>query len=123
MIKAMQFDAAISALSALSHPARLETFRALVKAGPNGIAAGDLADRVKHSPSSMSFHLNMLEQAGLVRSTRQGRFILYAVEVDVVRGLLNFLAEDCCDGRPELCGNLMNPLETPSSHKAERHPA
>jgi len=119
----MQIEPAIAALSALSHKARLETFRALVKAGPSGLPAGDLADRVKHSPSSMSFHLNMLEQAGLVRSTRQGRFIRYAVEVENVRGLLNFLADDCCEGRPELCGSLLNPLTTPTSHTAEKEPA
>lgn len=119
----MQFDSAITALSALSHPARLETFRALVKAGPKGIAAGELASLVSHSPSSMSFHLNMLEQAGLIRHTRRGRFILYTVEVDAVRALMGFLVDECCDGRPELCGNLLNPLSTPSCKEAEEAPA
>lgn len=69
--------------------------------------ASDIADAVGISPTSASFHLKELERTGLLVSTRQGRFIRYAVHVEAMRQLLTYLTEDCCQGQPELCGSAM----------------
>lgn len=94
---------AVTLLSALAHEQRLSIFRLLVKKGPTGLAAGGIASAVAASPTAASFHLKELERAGLIRSTRQGRSIVYALHVDAVRQLLIYLTEDCCQGHPELC--------------------
>jgi len=70
------------------------------------MAAGEVAAALRTAPSTLSFHLGALEQAGLVRSTRQGRHIIYAVRFAGLRELLSYLTETCCGGRPELCGDL-----------------
>jgi ArsR family transcriptional regulator len=98
---------AVLALGALAHESRLRIFRLLVKTGPSGMPAGDIADKVRMSPTNTSFHLKELDRAGLLRSVRQGRFVRYAVHVDGMRKLLTFLTEDCCQGRPELCGAIV----------------
>jgi DNA-binding transcriptional ArsR family regulator len=103
----MQEHDVISALAALAHRHRLQIFRLLVRAGPSGIAAGDIADSVGISPTSMSFHLKELDRAALVTATRAGRYIRYAVRIDGMRQLLAYLSEDCCQGRPELCGTTI----------------
>jgi ArsR family transcriptional regulator, arsenate/arsenite/antimonite-responsive transcriptional repressor len=95
---------AIAALSALAQDTRLAVFRRLVKAGPDGMAAGDIAVAVGATPSTLSHHLGTLERAGLVRSRRDGRTIFYACDYEGTRRLLAFLTEDCCQGRPEICG-------------------
>jgi ArsR family transcriptional regulator len=97
----------VAALGALAHQHRLRIFRLLVRAGPSGVPAGEIADDIGISPTAMSFHLKELDHAGLVTSTRQGRFIRYAVRVEGMRQLLTYLTEDCCRGRPELCGNVV----------------
>ena len=100
----MKNATAISALSALAQEHRLQVFRMLVKEGPPGLSAGEIAARIGVAPSAMSFHLAHLERAGLLRSWRVKRHIFYAVEVNGMRSLLAFLTEDCCGGQPELCG-------------------
>jgi DNA-binding transcriptional ArsR family regulator len=95
----------VAALAALAHEHRLRIFRLLVKQGPSGMPAGGIADHVGISATNMSFHLKELERAGLLHATRQGRFIRYAIDVDGMRRLLTYLTEDCCQGRPELCGD------------------
>jgi len=103
----MRDDAvAASTLSALAHADRLSAFRLLVKAGPSGRASGEIAEALAIPPTRMSFHLAALERSGLVRSRREGRRILYAVEFEAVRRLFAFLLEDCCAGRPEICAPL-----------------
>lgn len=97
---------AIAALAALAHEHRLGLFRLLMRRGPSGMAAGDIAEAIGISPSSLTFHAGALERAGLLRSWREGRFVYYAVAVDRMRRLLTFLTEDCCDGRPEVCGGF-----------------
>ncbi len=97
---------AIEALSALAQEHRLRTFRMLVKEGPSGLPAGEIAARIEIAPSALSFHLSHLERAGLLRAWRVKRHVYYAVEVEGMRKLLAFLTEDCCRGRPELCGEL-----------------
>lgn len=100
----MEPEVAISAFAALAQDTRLATFRLLVKAGPSGLSAGDIATAAGAAAPVMSHHLSVLERAGLVRSTRVGRSIRYAADYDGARRLIEFLTEDCCQGRPELCG-------------------
>ena len=97
----------VASLAALAHQHRLRIFRLLVKQGPSGMPAGEIADRVGISATNTSFHLKELDRAGLLRATRDGRYIRYAVDVDGMRRLLTYLTEDCCQGRPELCGTTV----------------
>ena len=92
--------------AALSQETRLDLMRTLASRGASGIAAGELAATLGLAPSTLSFHLAALEQAGLVRSTRQGRYVIYAVRFAGLRTLFSFLTETCCAGRPELCGDF-----------------
>jgi DNA-binding transcriptional ArsR family regulator len=102
----METRNATEALAALAHAQRLAVFRMLVRTGPNGLSAGDIALRLKTPPSSLSFHLGQLERAGLIRSRRESRHVIYAADIEGTRRLLSYLTEDCCEGRPELCGDL-----------------
>ena len=94
---------ALNAFGALSQETRLRLLRLLVVAGPDGIAAGSLAEQVEVSPSNVSFHLKELERAGLVSTRRDARSIVYSAQYDALSGLIRFLMEDCCSGRPEIC--------------------
>ena len=100
---------AIEALSALAQPTRLAVFRLLVKAGLEGVSAGDIAREIGTPANTMSAHLTILDRAGLITSRRAGRTIFYALEAEHLRSLFSFLAADCCGGRPELCAPLMEP--------------
>jgi ArsR family transcriptional regulator, arsenate/arsenite/antimonite-responsive transcriptional repressor / arsenate reductase (thioredoxin) len=91
---------------ALSQESRLAVLRLLLAHGPNGLPAGELADRLGMPASTTSFHLSALERAGLISATRRGRQIIYAVRIVTLRELLAFLTETCCGGHPELCGDL-----------------
>ncbi len=93
-------------LSALAQEGRLEVFRLLVRAGPDGIAAGDIARAVSVPANTLSAQLTILANAGLVRSRREGRSIIYAADYEGMSGLLVYLMEDCCQGRPEVCGPI-----------------
>lgn len=95
---------AVAALAALAQDDRLAAFRLLVKAGPAGLASGDVADALDIPATRMSFHLASLERGGLVTSRREGRRIFYAVCFERMQALLAFLTEDCCGGIPEICG-------------------
>lgn len=94
---------ALAALGALSQETRLRILRMLVISGPDGVAAGEIAERVEVSPSNVSFHLKELERARLVTARRDSRSIVYSAEYDALSGLIRFLMEDCCSGRPEIC--------------------
>ena len=102
----MQAATAVTALSALAHPGRLEVFRLLVRAGPAGVAAGEIARMTGSLANTLSANLNVLAGAGLVTSRREGRSIIYAAGYDRMRELLAFLMEDCCAGNPEICAPL-----------------
>jgi len=104
----MEMESAIQALSALAQDSRLRVFRLLVRQGPDGMAAGDIARELDLPASTLSTHLSVLSNAGLVGSTRHSRSIVYAVDVTAMRGLLGFLVEDCCQGRPEICSPLLD---------------
>jgi DNA-binding transcriptional ArsR family regulator len=97
---------AVAGLSALAHDGRLAIFRLLVKAGPDGVAAGDIARKLDTAPNTMSAQLLVLSHAGLIRARREGRSILYAVDFDRMGELLLFLTKDCCGGRSEICAPL-----------------
>ncbi|MDX2257298.1 MAG: helix-turn-helix transcriptional regulator [Hyphomicrobiaceae bacterium] len=98
---------AVRSLAALANAHRLAIFRTLIQAGPSGLAAGEIAEAVGVGATTLSFHMKELDHAGLIRSWRVGRSIRSAVEVESVRRLFGFLIEDCCQGRPELCGALV----------------
>jgi ArsR family transcriptional regulator len=102
----MQLPVAVDALSALAHASRLAVFRLLVRAGTDGFPAGEIAREVGLLPNTLSTHLTILSNAGLVRSRREGRSIIYSADYDGMRALLGFLVADCCAGRPEICGSL-----------------
>ena len=97
----------VAALAALAHEHRLRVFRLLVRNGPEGLSAGDIATHLALPPSSLSFHLGHLERTGLIRSRRQRRRIIYAADLDAMGELLSYLTEDCCGGHPEICASLM----------------
>lgn len=96
----------VAALSALAHPSRLGVFRLLVRAGPEGLAAGGIAQAIGALPNTTSSHLNILSAAGLIVARRDGRNIFYAADYERMRAVLSFLVEDCCNGRPEICAGL-----------------
>lgn len=108
----MELASAITALSALAHEGRLRAFRLLVQAGVMGLPAGEIARKLDVLPNSLSPNLNVLAHAGLVKSRRQGRSIIYTAEYDRMRDLLGFLVKDCCGGSPEICSPLADVLRT-----------
>lgn len=102
----METNAAAAGFAALGQPTRLELLRHLLAAGPGGLHAGELAYRMGLAASTLSFHLRALESAGLVAATRHGRNLAYAARLAALRALLGFVAEACCGGRPDLCGDI-----------------
>ncbi len=102
----MEERQAVATLTALAHETRLRVVRRLMVEGPSGLPAGAIAQTLGITPPTLSFHLKELERSGLLRSWRRQRQIFYAVEIDGMRKLLAFLTQDCCNGHPEVCGDL-----------------
>jgi len=100
----MDTNNAITALAALAQEHRLAAFRLLATTGDTGMAAGELARQIGIPHNTMSSHLATLSNAGLIRATRDGRSMIYRIVPEEMRDLLGFLTDDCCQGRPELCG-------------------
>lgn len=98
---------ALTSFAALSQETRLRIIRLLVRAGAPGMPAGEIAQEMNVSPSNVSFHLKELERAGMIASRREARSIIYAANYAVLGGLIRFLMEDCCDGRPEICAPVL----------------
>lgn len=96
---------ALAALSALANATRLELVRLLIGAGPEGLAASDIAGRLGVSASRLSFHLAALEQAGLVTARRASRNIFYAASASGLGGVIGYLLNDCCAAHPEVCAS------------------
>jgi ArsR family transcriptional regulator, arsenate/arsenite/antimonite-responsive transcriptional repressor len=106
----MDTSTAAQVLSALSHPTRIEAFRALVKSEPDGLAAGEIARRGAVPHNTMSAHLATLERVGLIAGERRSRSIIYRVSFDRIREVMLFLLKDCCSGKAEICTPLVADL-------------
>jgi len=101
---------AVSALAAIAHETRLDAFRVLMQAGAEGVPAGEIAERLGVLQNTMSTHLAILANAGLIRRMRTGRIIRYAADYDAMRALLEYLLHDCCQGNRAICGPLADAI-------------
>jgi ArsR family transcriptional regulator len=95
----MESKAAVEALGALAQESRLQVYRLLVQAGPEGMAASEIAETLGIPANTLSFHLKTLSHAGLVHSRQEGRFVYYSTHYEQMNALLGFLTENCCGGR------------------------
>ncbi len=94
----MENKTAVTALAALANESRLAVFRLLVEAGPQGLPAGEISNRLDLPRSSLSFHLKELSHAGLVRAEQRSRFVIYSADFAAMNTLIGFLTENCCGG-------------------------
>ena len=99
----MESTQALAAFGALSQETRLAALRLLIAAGPQGLAAGQLATQLAVPANTLSAHLNTLSQAGLVTSHRDGRRVIYTARTETMAALIAYLTRDCCGGAPNLC--------------------
>jgi ArsR family transcriptional regulator, arsenate/arsenite/antimonite-responsive transcriptional repressor len=106
----MDADLATRALAALAQPTRLDVFKLLTRAEPDGVAAGEIARALGVPHNTLSSHLTIMVQAGLARSKRQSRSIVYTAELVRLREIILYLLKDCCAGKPELCAPLIADL-------------
>jgi DNA-binding transcriptional ArsR family regulator len=106
----MESEDVILALAALAQSTRLHVFRLLVKHEPDGLPAGDIARHLAVPHNTMSSHLGILARAGLVRSERRSRSIIYRADLACFREVATFLLQDCCGGHPEVCTPLVDVL-------------
>jgi ArsR family transcriptional regulator len=112
---------ALAALAALAQENRLDVFRLLVQAGPEGLAAGSVADATKIAPNTLTFHFDRLREAGLVTVKRDGRSMIYAAQFGTMNDLLGYLTENCCQGRAEQCAPAAcTPRSAPAKRQKER---
>jgi len=116
----MDSGTAVKRLAAIAQEARLEVFRLLVRAGPEGMAAGNIARALDVPANTLSAQLLVLSNGGLVRARRDGRSIIYAINFEAMRDLLVFLTEDCCGGRAEMCAPLAGIASRAICSKAKR---
>lgn len=107
----------IEALRALAHEHRLAVFRLLVERGPEGLPAGRIAARVKIVPSSLTFHLQNLQRAGLISQRRESRQLIYSADFDAMNGVVGYLTEKCCAGSGE-CAPACKPARGTSTKRA-----
>ncbi|OZB12394.1 MAG: transcriptional regulator [Hyphomonas sp. 34-62-18] len=108
----MESKTALAQLSALAQENRLALFRLLIKAGPDGLPAGEIAAALGVPPNTLSAQLALLSNAGLIEGTRQGRSIIYTAQYDAISGLIVFLMEDCCQGRSEVCAPVLEAAQS-----------
>jgi DNA-binding transcriptional ArsR family regulator len=95
----MESTRVVDALSALAHDKRLAIFRLLVKAGPAGVSAGVIGEKLGLPPATLSFHLAHLARSGLASSRQDGRFVIYSADFENMNGLVEFLTDNCCGGK------------------------
>jgi len=115
----MEKSDAIAALAALAQDNRLDMFRLLVQAGPEGLPAGQVATALDLAPNTLTFHFDRLRMAGLVTVRRDGRSMIYTARFDTMNALLGYLTENCCQGAPEACAPaLCRPTRTSKRKKA-----
>lgn len=110
---------AVAALAALAQDNRLDVYRLLVQAGPEGMPAGQVAKALGLPPNTLSFHFDRLRHADLVRVRREGRSLIYAARFDTMNALLGYLTENCCQGAPELCAPAACTPKTARKRKKE----
>ena len=108
----MESKTALAQLSALAQENRLALFRLLIKAGPEGLPAGEIAAALGVPPNTLSAQLTLLSNAGLIEGTRQGRSIIYKAQYEAISGLIVFLMEDCCQGRSEICAPVLEAAQS-----------
>jgi DNA-binding transcriptional ArsR family regulator len=99
----MEKTEAVTALAALAQDSRLDVYRLLVEAGPEGMPAGAIADTLGVAPNTLTFHFDRLRTAGLVTVRRDGRSMIYAARFETMNALVGYLTENCCGGAPEKC--------------------
>src|SRR5229473_7381172 len=99
----MEKTDAVAALAAFAQDNRLDVFRLLVQAGPEGMPAGAVASALDLAPNTLTFHFDRLRQAGLVKVRREGRSMIYAARFETMNALLGYLTENCCKGAAESC--------------------
>lgn len=99
----MNDERAVAMLSALAQPTRFGVFRLLMRKGEDGVAAGEIARFLDVPQNTLSNHLNILSNAGLITATRDGRNLFYRACVDDTKDFIGYLVNDCCDGHPEIC--------------------
>ncbi|WP_193335327.1 ArsR/SmtB family transcription factor [Devosia beringensis] len=116
----METSHAIDVFTALSQATRLDAFRLIMAQEPDGLPAGEIARQLDIPQNTMSTHLAILTRAGLIEADRQGRSIVYRAVLERVREIANFLVQDCCGGRPELCNPLIADI-TPCCTPKEAH--
>ena len=102
----MELELAVKRLSALAQSGRLDVFRLLIRSGREGLAAGDIARAAQVPANTLSAQMSVLANAGLVKSRRDGRSIIYTADYDGMSDLLLYLVEDCCQGRQEICASI-----------------
>lgn len=113
----MKTPAVIAALGALGHEHRLKIYRLLVEQGPEGLSAGIIGDRVGLLPSSLTFHLQNLQRAGLILQQRVSRQLIYSADFEVMNGLIGYLTENCCSGSGGSCVESCEPIRPRKSAK------
>jgi ArsR family transcriptional regulator, arsenate/arsenite/antimonite-responsive transcriptional repressor len=99
----MEKSNAVAALAALAQDNRLDIYRLLVRAGPQGLAAGEVAAKLGLAPNTLTFHFDRLRVAGLVSVRRDGRSMIYAAQYETMNALLGYLSENCCAGVGDSC--------------------
>jgi DNA-binding transcriptional ArsR family regulator len=117
----MEKSDAVAALAALAQDNRLDVFRLLVEAGPNGMPAGEVASALKLAPNTLTFHFDRLRTAGLVTVRRAGRSMIYAARFETMNTLLAYLTENCCNGAPQACAPM--PVCKPARSRRTKAPA
>jgi ArsR family transcriptional regulator len=115
----MEKEQAIAALAALAQDNRLDVFRLLVQAGPDGLSAGQVATALGLAPNTLTFHFDRLRHAGLVTVRRAGRSMIYAARFESMRALLAYLSENCCQGVDECVPGTCAPVGAPTRRRKE----
>lgn len=114
----MKTAAVIDALGALAHEHRLAIYRLLVEQGPSGLPAGAIGERIGLVPSSLTFHLQSLQRAGLISQVRASRQLIYSADYTVMNGLVGYLTDKCCSADPQGCESTCAPAANKSGRRS-----
>lgn len=119
----MEKHDAVASLAALAQDNRLDVFRLLVRAGPDGMAAGEVADALDLAPNTLTFHFDRLRVAGLVAVRREGRSMIYMARYETMKGLLSYLSENCCAGTFKLGTRVISKTSRVPTRNRKHAPA